>query len=164
MTDFSKLPAHALNKQDSLLYTLKYFAKSHSQRALTKEIVVPFNNTDIPVYPAGVKFEQDSPGRVKFKHSQVHQTDMTLNVLILSSRISQGRDPVHVQGGLLVSWTCGPMGSADSTQSIHSWSIRDISHNLPTGTEQPRSPCLASVTPRVGLLSPSSNANIYINW
>lgn len=123
---------------------LKYFAKSDSQRALTKEIVVPFNNTDIPVYPAGVKFEQDSPGRVKLKH--IGQT---------RHWICSSWAPEYPRGGILCvfsvdSWCHGlvvpwslPIPPS-SVQNIHSWSILDISHNLPTGREQPRSPCLAS--------------------
>lgn len=59
-----------------------------------------------------MKFEQDPPGRVKLKHL----ISAALNLLILSSRISHERDPVHVQCGLVVSWSCGLMDSAQSTQ------------------------------------------------
>lgn len=72
--------------------------------------------------------------------------------------------------GLVVSWTLPSLPS--SAQTIPIWlelSPSCISHNLPRGGEQPRSLCLASQlllqcfwTPRVGFLSPSSNANIYI--
>lgn len=71
--------------------------------------------------------------------------------------------------GLVVSWTLPSPPS--STQTTHSWlqlSPSHTSHNLPTGGEQPRSPCLASELlsqcwwiPRVGFLSPSSNLNKY---
>lgn len=61
----------ASNKQDSLMYIHKYFAKLGSQRVLTKEIVVPFKSTQIFLFTQ-LKLEQDPPGRVMLKHSQVH--------------------------------------------------------------------------------------------
>lgn len=117
-----------------------------------------------------MKFEQDPPGRVKLKHL----ISAALNLLILSSRISHERDPVHVQCGLVVSWSCGLMDSAQSTQLNPDYSQLAAAEPFPHQPQPAHRWGAAKVTvlasellsqcwwtPRVGFLSPSSNSNIY---